>query len=129
MACKTISSTNNQPPRLSPQPPMTTFKSSARERCGGMTLPETMVALGIGSIVLAVLASFSFHSGRSLAAMGNYVDLDNTSRKAVDLITREIRQTASLTDYQTNILTFADYDGTQRQYIYNPTERTLVRVK
>jgi gamma-glutamyl-gamma-aminobutyrate hydrolase PuuD len=57
------------------------------------------------------------------------VDLDNTSRKAVDLMTKEIRQTAALSDYQTNALTFTDYDGKPLRYIYVPAERKLTRVK
>jgi prepilin-type N-terminal cleavage/methylation domain-containing protein len=108
---------------------MQTIKSRASKGCRGMTLPEVMVAVGISSIVLAVVAAFSFFSARSFAAIGNYVDLDNTSRKAVDAMTKEIRQTAALSDYQTNALTFLDYDGKPLQYIYDPAEQKLTRVK
>jgi hypothetical protein len=94
-----------------------------------MTLVETIVAVGIGSIALSTVAAFSYYSARSFAAIGNYVDLDNTSRKAVDWMTKEIRQTAALSDYQTNALTFTDYDGKPLQYIYDPAERELRRVK
>src|SRR5439155_26404126 len=66
---------------------------------------------------------------RSFAAIGNYVDLDNSSRKAVDVMTKEIRQTAALSGYQTNALTFTDYDGKPLQYIYDPAEQKLTRVK
>jgi hypothetical protein len=94
-----------------------------------LTLVETLVAVGISSIAFAALAAFAFYSGRSFAAIGNYVDLDNTSRKAVDLMTKEIRQAKSLTGYQTNALTFTDYDDKQLQYIYDPAGQTLTRVK
>ena len=94
-----------------------------------MTLVEIMVAVGISSIALSTVAAFAFYSARSFAAIGNYVDLDNTSRKAVDLMTKEIRQTAALSDYKTNALTFADYDGKPLQYIYDPAEQKLTRVK
>ena len=100
-----------------------------RKRCRGMTLVEAIVAVGISSIVFAALAAFTLYSARSFAAIGNYVDLDNTSRKAVDLMTKEIRQTAALSDYQTNALTFTDYDSKPLQYTYVPAERELRRVK
>ena len=108
---------------------MKIIRISARKECRGMTLVEAIVAVGISSIALAALAAFCFYSARSFAAIGNYVDLDNTSRKAVDLMTKEIRQTGGLTDYQTNALTFADYDGQPLRYIYDPSEQKLTRVK
>jgi len=87
------------------------------------------MVVSISSIAFAALASFAFYSGRSFAAIGNYVDLDNTSRRAVDLMTKEIRQTKALTGYQTNALTFTDNDDKQLQYIYDPAGQTLTRVK
>jgi hypothetical protein len=94
-----------------------------------MTLAEIIVAVGIGSIALSTVAAFAFYSARSFAAIGNYVDLDNTSRKAVDLMTKEIRQTSALSDYKTNALTFTDYDGKPLQYTYDPAGQKLTRLK
>src|SRR5438874_9504346 len=131
MACKITSTNpkNDEPPLSLLNCPMKIIRSSARKGCRGMTLVEAIVAVGISSIALAALAAFTFYSARSFAAIGNYVDLDNTSRKAVDLMTKEIRQTAGLSDYQTNALTFTDYDGKPLRYIYVPAERKLSRVK
>src|SRR5580765_4004540 len=103
--------------------------SNSRKWCGGLTLIETMVAVAISSIALSAVAAFAFYSARSFAAIGNYVDLDNTSRKAVDLMTKEIRQTVGLSDYKTNALAFKDYDGKVLQYLYDPAEQKLTRVK
>src|SRR5882672_7892972 len=108
---------------------MKIIKSSPGKGCNGMTLPEVMMAVGISSIVVAVVAAFSFFSSRSFAAIGNYVDLDDTSRRAVDVMTKEIRQTKGLSGYETNALTFIDYDDKQLQYIYDPAERKLTRMK
>ena len=94
-----------------------------------MTLVEMMVAVGISSIALSAVAAFTFYSARSFAAIGNYVDLDNASRKTVDLMTKEIRQTVALSEYKTNALTFTNYDGTLLQYVYDPAEQKLTRVK
>jgi len=94
-----------------------------------MTLTEVMVAVAISSIVLAVVAAFAFYSARSFAAIGNYVDLDGASRQAVDVMTKEIRQTKALFDYKTNSLTFTDYDDKPLQFNWDPTRRELTRVK
>jgi hypothetical protein len=68
----------------------------------GASLTEVMVATLIGSILFLVLAGFSFYSARSFVAMGNYADLDNASRSALDLMTREIRQVDHLKSYTSN---------------------------
>jgi hypothetical protein len=94
-----------------------------------MTLVETMVAVAIGSLVLGVVGVLAFYSGRSFASMGNYVELDIASRRTLDQMIREIRGTARLTGFQTNSLTFTDFDGTSLAYTYDPAERTLTRVK
>ncbi|MBI3850608.1 MAG: hypothetical protein HY298_10115 [Verrucomicrobia bacterium] len=94
-----------------------------------MTLVETVIAVGIGSLVLAVIATFSIYSGRNFASMGNYVELDNASRKTLDQMIREIRGTTGLTAFQTNRLAFLDSDGTSLIYTYDPAQKTLTRFK
>jgi hypothetical protein len=103
-----------------------------RSRLGGvlaMTLVEMMVATGIGSIVLAAVATLSMYGARSFVAMGNYGDLDRVSRNALDLMSREIRQTRGLTNFTSTALSFRDFDGFPLVYKYDPTARTLSRVK
>jgi type II secretory pathway pseudopilin PulG len=58
----------------------------------GMTLVETMVAMGISGIVLAVVAVLSVYALRSFTAMGNYAELEAQNRMALDRITRDLRQ-------------------------------------
>lgn len=91
--------------------PLLCQPTSKRGRAG-MTLLELMIATAIASIVLAALASLSLFSARSFVAMGNYADLDQASRLALDKVSREIRQTRALTYYAPNRLTFLDADGT-----------------
>jgi hypothetical protein len=57
-----------------------------------MTLIETLVALGVGALVLTVVAVLSVYALRSFTAMGNYADLEAKSRAALDRITRDVRQ-------------------------------------
>ena len=62
-----------------------------------MTLVEVLMAVGISGLVFAAVAILIFFSGRSYAALANYVDLDNRSRSALDRMSKEIRQVDSVT--------------------------------
>ena len=98
-----------------------------------MTLVETLVAMTVGFIILGVIGSLSLWSARSFAAIGNYADLDNASRNALDQLTRDIRQVKGLDSFTTNQslqqITFIDSDGQPLQFRFRPSEKTLVKVK
>ncbi|HEX7860858.1 MAG TPA: prepilin-type N-terminal cleavage/methylation domain-containing protein [Verrucomicrobiae bacterium] len=106
-----------------------TFIKSGKRRQIGMTLIELMVAVGILSVVLAGFAALIFYTGRSFAALANYVDLDATSRHALDTMSREIRQTKRLKAGTTTSLTFEDFDGKDLVYEYDAVTRQLFRTK
>lgn len=100
------------------------------DRCrSAFTLPELLVSMGISGIVFAAIASLSLYTGRSFAMMANYVDLDNASRTALDVLTRDVRNVLYLSSYQTNTLVFQDYDGQPLTYAYDPQALTLTRIK
>ncbi len=93
----------------------------------GMTLPEMLVAVWVGSIILMVMAMVFMNSARSFAAMGNYVSLDSNSRNALDHMTREIRQAGNLVEFGPARLKFARYGLTNSFLVYNwdPESRQL----
>jgi hypothetical protein len=98
-----------------------------------MTLVEMLVSLGVGSLLLTVIGTFTIFSARSFAAMANYADLEYASRNALDRLTYRIRQAQGLLDYTTNQLTFLDttnapFNGQPLYYRYDPQEKTLRRV-
>lgn len=95
----------------------------------GMTLVEMVVAVGIGMVVLAVTASLTLYTARSFAALGNYNDLDQASRNALDVMSRDIRQTRSLASYNTNDLTFLNQDGSTLRFVWNPNSKTLSKIQ
>lgn len=95
----------------------------------GLTLVEFLVALGLVGILAAVLVALSVNTGRSFAAMVNYVDLDAYNRVALDYMSRELRQVKFLSKYETNRLTFVDNDGHVLSYEYHPEGRRLIRTK
>jgi len=86
--------------------------------------------VGVGSLVLAVVATLNIYGLRSFAAIGNYADLDNRSRNALDLMSREIREASAVMSF-TNTgnlrsLTITNAtDGTQMSYGWDASTRYL----
>lgn len=102
---------------------------SRRKPNTGFTLVETMVAMGVASLMLAGIASFAVYTARSFVAAGNYADLDQASRNCLDVMTRDIRESRALTAFSTNKLTLSTDDGSALVYFYNPSASTLTRQK
>jgi len=120
------------------------IRADNKARRAGMTLVELLVAVGISGLVFIAVAMMIFFSGRSYAALANYVDLDNKSRNALDLMSREIRQVDAVTSSGTTNLPITNQVVTNRlvlsgtepaggtytlTYDYNPTSQTLTRTK
>ena len=97
----------------------------------GMTLVELMVAVGIGTIVLAVVGMLSLFGLRSFMAIGNYTELDAKSRQALDLMSRDIRQATQVTGFSTNlptkwlILVNTNSPAMTNKYLWDSVARTL----
>lgn len=92
-----------------------------------MTLVEVMVSTVLGTLILAGAGSLMVYNVRSLAALTNYTDLDRFSRNAVDRISRDVRQAATLASFSTTELRFTFPSASDVYYTYDPTGRTLVR--
>jgi hypothetical protein len=90
------------------------------------TLLELMVSVGIGTLILGCAVVSLAFMVRSLDATGNYAELDRQSRRALDIMTRDIRNTGGCIGYATNSLTFTNKDGTALLYNWNPATRYLV---
>src|SRR3954464_5042280 len=96
-----------------------------RRRQSGITIMETMVGLTIGALVLAALAQLTFYTGRSFAALYNYIELDKYSRNALDQMVYKIRQTDSLTTYAPNRLVFSYNTTNTLTYQYAADSKQL----
>jgi len=92
---------------------------AASQALRGIALPEMMVAVAVGSLVLMVMAIVFMNSARSFAAMGNYVSMDAHSRNALDHMTREIRQAGDLVEFSPTHLKFARYGLTNSFLVYH----------
>ena len=86
----------------------------------GFSLIELAVTLGVGSIVLVVISLLSFYGLQSFLVMGNCVALDDKSRIAADLITRDLRQA-------TQVLRYDVQSDSKELWLTNSVQGYLVR--
>jgi len=96
-----------------------------------MTLVEVMIAVALGSVLMAGATSMWLFGSRSFVAMSNYTDLDSKSRNAVDLMLRDIRQATRVTGFEKKDtykqLTVTNaFAGTGTTYTWKAKPRTLV---
>jgi hypothetical protein len=75
----------------------------SRRRLSAFTLSEVMVAVAVGMMVMAAVAFMTLYGSRTSVSVANYTDLESKSRYALDLISREIRQSQAVLSFQTNL--------------------------
>ena len=84
--------------------------TSTKRRRAGVTIPEFLIAVGITGVVLAQVCLLWLYSSRSFAAQYTYADMDQRSQRALDNLTKTIRQCKSLTNFTTTRITLVDFD-------------------
>lgn len=99
-----------------------------------MTLVEVMIAVALGSMLMAAGGSLWIFGSRSFLAMSNYTELDKKSRNALDRMSQDIRQATAVTAFtknaSTRLLTVTNaIAGKQISYIWRATSRTLSCLK
>jgi hypothetical protein len=95
----------------------------------GTTLPETVMGLGISTIVMAAVCGFALLNARGFAGFSSYTALDLANRAAMDQMTKDFRMCQSLTNFASNAISLVDFDGTSLKYTYSSTNQTLTRTK
>ena len=104
--------------------------STKRPAERGATLVEMLVAVGVATIIFTATALILHYNGRSLAALANYADLDQESRRALDTIFQELRSSDSVSSYTTNEIVFDTAGGTNNlRFVYTPNSETFAYVK
>jgi Tfp pilus assembly protein PilW len=76
-----------------------------------------MVAMGVASLVIAVIVSASVTASLWFGCLASYVDMDAKSRNALDQMTLKIRQAGALTEFSPNHLTFAAGPGQTNSFL------------
>ena len=100
---------------------------SSRRRiqfCRGWTLVETLVTLFGGSAVLGSILTTGSAVTNSMAAILNYNDLNKASRNTLDVMSRDLRNTAVVTCLSTNQVTVTNsITGDVVNYAWDGTNR------
>jgi hypothetical protein len=96
-------------------------------RHGGFTVPEFLVAAGVGGLIIAAAMVSMVFCCRSFVAMGNYMELNKASLACLDRMTRDIREVASLQTFAANQLVFRDSSSNQLTYTWNSDTKILTR--
>ena len=73
-----------------------------RVKSGGFTLVEMMIAIAVSIAVIATIVMLAIISAQNFVATSNYVQMNDQSRLALDLISREIRNATAVTAFSTN---------------------------
>ena len=99
----------------------------------GFTLIELLVAFALGVVVVGGVCALTVFTAENFLATTNYVQLDNQSRMAVDLVSREIRNATALVSFSTNgpqflLLTNATL-AQATTVTYSSTTRTVTLAK
>src|SRR3954453_21659110 len=96
-------------------------------RRSGFAFTELLVIIGVTSMLLLGVAAFALFSGRSFAAIFNYVDLDDANRAAMEQLAKDLRQAKRVTGSGANFLYLEDSDRAALKYDYSAPDRTLTR--
>lgn len=83
---------------------------------GGFTLAEMLVAVAIISFVLAGLLLLQQQGQQAYLFGSNRVEVQQNSRVALELISRELRSAQSITTPQATNIVFTDMTGATIQY-------------
>jgi hypothetical protein len=92
-----------------------------------MTLMDVLIATTIATILFAMVGTLAVSTARSFKALGNYADLDRASRDALDILSRDVRQSRALTYYEPTRISLVDNDNSSLTYSYNPSTGNVTR--
>ena len=92
-----------------------------------MSLIEVLIAAAIATILFAAIGTLAVSTARSFVALGNYGDLDRASRAALDLLSRDVRQSRALTAYTPTQISLLANDNTTLIYTYNSSTGKFTR--
>ena len=101
--------------------------TSTKRRSAGFTLAEMMIAIGLGMLLVTTMTIVNIYYLKTFAGLENYMNLNDESRHALDIMTKDIRQADLLTAFSKTSLTL-QLDGTNIiTYSYDSTKKELTR--
>jgi hypothetical protein len=107
---------------------MASRPTDTKQGIAAFTLVEMMVAFALCMLLLAGMVSIYAFTTKSFASLSSYTTLNQKSRYASDLISRDVRSCITIDDTTTsNRLVLNMSSGTNVTYLYNAAAQTLVR--
>ena len=100
--------------------------SLSKKHSAGVALADMLIGLGLGVLLVTTLTVVNIYYLKTLAALENYMNMNNQSRQALDIMTKDIRQANSLVNKSATSLTL-QVDGTNVTYSYDSARRELTR--
>jgi hypothetical protein len=100
--------------------------AAARNR-RAMTLMDVLIAVTITTILFAAIGTLAVSTARSFVALGNYGDLDRASRDALDVLSRDVRQSRAVTAYTPKQISLLANDNSTLTYTYDPSTGNFTR--
>lgn len=106
-------------------PTIINMKTKTFKAVGGFTLVEIMITILISTILFATVISTFLFFNRTFVAVGNYVEMNQVNRTAIDVMSQRIRQTQSMLLFSATNLVFKDFGTNTLIYSYDPAAHTL----
>ncbi len=99
----------------------------------GLSLIELMVAITLMSIVMTAILSSYMALTRSAMAIGNYSEMSEKSRYALELFSRDVRMTSDISSFDATSFTvtslYGDADERTISYSYDALTDLLTRTE
>src|SRR4030095_5739353 len=83
-----------------------------RRSLAGMTTVETLIAIGISVVLLTQVCALWYYSSRSFAAQAAYTALDQDSQRALDKLSKDVRQAVDLKSFNPTRIVLKDPNNT-----------------
>ena len=96
-------------------------------RQAGFTLAESLVGMAIGLLVLAAGIVLWGFASQSFAAVFNFVDLADNSKRTLDHLSQQIRNAKSVVSCGATNLTLLDPDDNQVQFYFSNASKRLIK--
>ena len=99
-----------------------------RRSLAGMTTVETLIAIGISVVLLTQVCALWYYSSRSFAAQAAYTALDQDSQRALDRLSKDVRQAVDIKSFSPTKIVLKDPNSTN-DLTFQLSGRTLQRVQ
>lgn len=103
--------------------------SRDKQHTAAFSFVELLVALSLSTVLAITLGSISLYTSKRFVATAASSDLSYKSRNTLDLLTSDLRQMTSLTNYASNSITVLDLATNTVSYTWDPATKIFQRVK